>query len=411
MKIVLLTSNCYPATKAGTEIYVHELASVLIERGIEAIVVTQEKFENTHSLNYRVVQISADEDVTSVILHEKPDIVHVHSLHHGGFSMHDVLEIKQNGLKVIATFHLANNSCITNDLWKFRKEKCDGLMDADTCSACYLQKKINSRCTAIGLVRAQQLLLRLYGGKIAHLPGMTLAKVQNHHETFKALMGELDHIICLADWYRDVLELNGVAKEKLSRFPQIQPPARQFEAPGSLSARKIVFIGRLNLEKGILDILDAWQKLKPRDLELHIYGEYADERTKRFLEPKLQRLNGIKYHGAIPHTELMAQLHHFNVLILASRFSEMSPLVIGEAIACGLPIIGSDSPGVEEACRGGLNAIFPRGDVRRLAQILQKYADGKNIFANPCHQPLYESSTGLGELHSNLYRSIAGPDL
>lgn len=411
MKIALITANCYPATKAGTEIYVHELANALVRRNIDVIVFTQEAPENAIDLSYRIKKLSHGQNKAEEIFNEKPDIAHFHSLNEGGFTIEDLLNTKQYGVKVIVTFHLANNTCLTNDLWKFRNEKCNGEMQSENCAACYLQTKIDSKTGSIGMVTVQKLVLNLFGSRVEQLPGMTLARVRSHHEKVRRLLQEVDHIICLADWYKKVLELNGVAKDKLSRFPQIQPPVRRLFPDGLFSVQKVIFIGRLNIEKGIYDILQAWKKLNARNLQLHIFGGYADEETRRLLEPEIQSIEGIRYHGAIPHDALLAQLHDFDVMILASRFSEMSPLVIGEAIEFGLPIIGSDSPGVEEACQGGLHAIFPRGNVVRLAQILQKYADGENIFSTPCRKPQYVSSSGLGNLHSSLYRNIAGTNL
>jgi hypothetical protein len=61
----------------------------------------------------------------------------------------------------------------------------------------------------------------------------------------------------------------------------------------------------------------------------------------------------------------------------------MSPLVIGEAISAGLALIGSDSPGVQEACQKGHFVTFKRGNTEELSAIFTALNDNALDFNEP----------------------------
>jgi len=68
-------------------------------------------------------------------------------------------------------------------------------------------------------------------------------------------------------------------------------------------------------------------------------------------------------------------LDGLDVLIVPSLCYENTPTVIYEALAHGIPVIVSDQGGMKELVetyRGGW--LFPRGDVRALAELIERLA-------------------------------------
>jgi glycosyltransferase involved in cell wall biosynthesis len=89
------------------------------------------------------------------------------------------------------------------------------------------------------------------------------------------------------------------------------------------------------------------------------------------LQQRIQRL------GYVPHVEAPLYLSAFDLLVLPSEtrpnWKEQFGRVIIEAIACGTPVLGSDSgeiPYLLQATGGGL--IFPEGQPDALAEKLQQ---------------------------------------
>ena len=109
---------------------------------------------------------------------------------------------------------------------------------------------------------------------------------------------------------------------------------------------RIGFIGRLDPIKRVRDLVGTMPRLP--DCRLDIYGE-GPERPG--IEADIQQLNlghRVTLHGAVrrPHDALASM----DVLVLPSR-AEGFGLVLIEAMAAGVPVIGTDVPGIRDVIR------------------------------------------------------------
>ena len=105
---------------------------------------------------------------------------------------------------------------------------------------------------------------------------------------------------------------------------------------------RICFIGRLNQEKNPLGLLVAIRGL---DVELMMIG---DGPLRGILEEEAKR-NGlqVQFLGNQPHHELPCHLNSAALFVLLSP-QEGHPKTLVEAMSCGLPVIGTDVPGIRE---------------------------------------------------------------
>lgn len=126
----------------------------------------------------------------------------------------------------------------------------------------------------------------------------------------------------------------------------------------------IIFIGRLAEEKNADKLLEA---IEPFDVTLTMIGDgvLADDLKARFGD-----LNGrVRWLGRIPHAEIPAYLHQARVYILPSQY-EGHPKTLIEAMACGLPVIGTDVNGIRDVIQHGENGWLCDTSVEGIRQAI-----------------------------------------
>jgi glycosyltransferase involved in cell wall biosynthesis len=120
--------------------------------------------------------------------------------------------------------------------------------------------------------------------------------------------------------------------------------------------RSLVFVGRIAPEKNLAALLEA---VRPLSVRLTLIGEGK-------LRPHLQRefsdLNGrVAWEGNIPNALLPGFINNAGIFVLPSLY-EGHPKALLEAMACGVPVIAADSPGVRDVVRHGETGYLTGSD-------------------------------------------------
>jgi len=115
---------------------------------------------------------------------------------------------------------------------------------------------------------------------------------------------------------------------------------------------RICTIGRFNKVKNLLALLDA---LKDLDIELLLIGdgEMRDELTEKV---KVNQIRA-QFLGTKPNSELPCFLNQSDIYIQPSLI-EGHPKTLIEAMACGLPVIGSNVAGTREIIKDRQNGLL-----------------------------------------------------
>lgn len=113
--------------------------------------------------------------------------------------------------------------------------------------------------------------------------------------------------------------------------------------PGEL---RLIFAGKISEKKGIKSLFKAMEYLKEEQIRLVLAGGYA---TKEEFE-EIRRLAGkcpceVEFPGRMPQQELARRMNASDLFVLPS-FYEGLPLVLVEAMACGLRAVCTELPGI-----------------------------------------------------------------
>jgi len=140
----------------------------------------------------------------------------------------------------------------------------------------------------------------------------------------------------------------------------------------------IGYVGRLVEEKGGHILLRAVAGLKGK-WQLRILGSGPQRSHLERLAAELGITERVSFEEPIPSTQMPGHYHQLNALVLPSltrsNWKEQFGRVLIEALACGVPVVGSDSGEIPNVI-GEAGLIFAEGDVQALrARLSQLMAD------------------------------------
>lgn len=170
-------------------------------------------------------------------------------------------------------------------------------------------------------------------------------------------------------WGRRALQTAGTRPAALRVLPNavaLCPPSG-----ADAGARRVISVGRLSREKGFDKLLEAWSLVAPLhpDWTLDIYGrgELEDD-----LRRDIGRLGLAECVRLCPPTPDIEQRYLAASIYAMTSRNEGFPMVLPEAMACGLPCVSFACPcGPAEIITDGEDGyLVPPGDVRALADRL-----------------------------------------
>jgi glycosyltransferase involved in cell wall biosynthesis len=146
----------------------------------------------------------------------------------------------------------------------------------------------------------------------------------------------------------------------------------------------IGYAGRIVEQKGLRTLVEAVRRLPQNGWRLVMIGDgpFAPELDRLLQSMKLS--DRVIRLGYVPHGEIPQYLAALDVLVLPSEtqpnWKEQFGRVIIEALACGTPVVGSDSgeiPKLLSLSEGGIT--FPERDVQALADALRQMIQNRRL--------------------------------
>ncbi len=145
--------------------------------------------------------------------------------------------------------------------------------------------------------------------------------------------------------------------------------------------RHLLYVGRFRVDKGLNVLLEAMAALRAsgRDLQLTLVGGSTATGAAQPFQREASRLgvaDCVEFVDEVPWSELPARMSAADLFVLPS-FTEGFPLVLVEALACGLPIVSTRCGGPVEVVEKQVGELVEVNDVadlqRGIAEVLDHY--------------------------------------
>jgi glycosyltransferase involved in cell wall biosynthesis len=152
--------------------------------------------------------------------------------------------------------------------------------------------------------------------------------------------------------------------------PEGEPPKDSFN---------VLFVGHVSLRKGLPYLLEAFSRLKHPRKQLQIVGSIDPG-----IVPVLAKLptDDVHYLGAVANIQLSKLYGDAHVMVLPS-VEEGLAMVMGEAMACGCPVIASRNTGAQDFFTDGQEGfIVPIRSSESILRAMQQLADDPSLAAN-----------------------------
>lgn len=120
---------------------------------------------------------------------------------------------------------------------------------------------------------------------------------------------------------------------------------------------RLIFAGKISEKKGVKSLLRAMEYLKDREgkMNLTLVGGAGNEEEYDTIRKLAESCPAeVIFTGRMPQEELALRMNQSDIFVLPS-FYEGLPLVVVEALACGLRVVCTDLPGI----RNWLDANIP----------------------------------------------------
>jgi len=177
----------------------------------------------------------------------------------------------------------------------------------------------------------------------------------------------------------DIVRRIPEAKDKINIIPNYVDTDLFKPSNAPKEKNSLVFVGRIAPEKNLEALLEAVSTLS---VSLTLIGE---GRLRPELQKRFSDLDGrVTWEGNVPNSLLPDFFNRSEIFILPSLY-EGHPKTLIEAMACGVPSIGGDSPGIREIITHGENGYLCGTDAESIRRAIKlmiedpdlRYAMGK----------------------------------
>ncbi len=286
--------------------------------------------------------ISADDSKAAVLrlLREhRPDLVHVHNT----FLMISpaVYEVcQQEHVPVIQTLHNYRLLCPAATLYRD-----DG--PCEECATVSLFRSVRHGCYRDSRIMSGAIALMLQA-----------------HRSRQTWNRQIDAYIAISGFLKEKFVEAGLPAARITVKPNF---VEQDPGERCCSGGYALYLGRLSREKGLLTLLQAWERLSV-PVPLLIAGD-GPMRHRLEAEVASRGIPCVRFVGQLNRRQAYEAIKKAAFLVVPSLWPEPFGLVVAEAFACGTPVLGAYIGALQEMVEDQKTGLhFASGDPAALAQ-------------------------------------------
>lgn len=198
-----------------------------------------------------------------------------------------------------------------------------------------------------------KLIVTSHGGDIDQM----IKKTSFSRNMTGLILQKADHVIAVGDRLKQEIHQHFKIEEEKVSVINMGVNRENFYPKGKQQSRDklsishdekmLVFVGNLIEAKGLNELLDAYTQIKPSmpELTLHLIGEPKNQAYFEAFQNKIADQPDIFIHPAKSQNEVADWLSAADVFVLPSHIEGFG-LVALEAMACGVPVVGTDVGGL-----------------------------------------------------------------
>ncbi len=409
MRILLVHHAFPPESLGGSELYVASLARQLARehdvavlhrsadpaRRDHDVVESRQNGVRVVSLNnlhrdvpgfesYRDAEVTAA--ATRLLDDFKPDVLHVHHL--SGLSSGIVFAARGRAVATVITLHDFWPLCALGQLLNVRLEVCPGPTPR-RCLGCVGGQVAVRPSVAVAAARSVPMAPAL--GRLLARLGSGEERIAERLDEMRELLRAADLLISPSRFLRSRVEaawgISGIRVLENAHEPI--PKAVKRERLGQL---RVGFLGSAIPSKGVHVLVEAFRRLDPARVSLQIHGGFPPYHGDTGYEARVRAILGPEAREAIrgpfAPEALGGVLAGLDVVVVPSIWEENLPLVVQEALLAGVPVVVSDHGGLAEMVREGIDGLrFRPGDATDLARVLTRLMDEPGLLAKLAKVP------------------------
>ena len=195
-------------------------------------------------------------------------------------------------------------------------------------------------------------------------------KEHKHIAVEEAEINLASHIVVASSFTLSTYVEHGVSVEKISINPYgvdtdfFRPFKKEKKENDPI---RFVFVGLVDARKGIPFLLEAWEKIASKDIELTLIGPIASD-TENFIN---SHYPSVIIKGKLSFSELKGIYPNYDVMIFPSFFEGFG-LVIPEAMASGLPVITTSATcGPDIIGHGKEGFVIEPGNMEQIKTVIE----------------------------------------
>jgi glycosyltransferase involved in cell wall biosynthesis len=420
MKILYTTHQFLPDYSAGTEILTYSTAKEISRRGHEVCIFTgypvKGAVDASHAFDrYEYDGISVDRyfhSNTSSIRPRNPMEAEYNNLFYADFFRRRIQELKPD---LVHFYHLQRLSASAIDVC--REMGIPTLFTATdfwlVCPTNQLLLPDHSRCLGPdkGMVNCVRHLAVISQGQrirsiLDRLPNWLMAVFirwvkcaafwpeKRYVPLVRALaarpaymekrMNQIGMVLVATRFMGEMLRRYGLEAKRVRHVPFgiDHTHITCVSAKGTEKHLRIGFIGTLYHHKGAHVLLEAVRSLPTAmPLKVKIYGELEQfPKYARTLRSVAGNDHRIEFCGTFSNPGIGDIFYGLDVLVIPSLWYENSPLVLSFAQAARVPVVATDTEGMNEVIADGENGfLFEKGDVKGLADIIRMLCNDRSM--------------------------------